>query len=61
MMDVERVNAYMERVVKSETETFKPVSDKLKVGVDLGLPISFWLYLTRKITRLPVKNRQPVY
>lgn len=36
MMDVERVNAYMERVVKSETETFKPVSDKLKVGVDLG-------------------------
>ncbi len=36
MMDVERVNAYMERVVQSETETFKPVSDKLKVGLDLG-------------------------
>jgi ethanolamine utilization protein EutJ len=26
----------MERVVQSETETFKPVSDKLKVGLDLG-------------------------
>ena len=36
MMDLERVNAYMERVVQSETETFKPVSDKLKVGLDLG-------------------------
>lgn len=36
MMDVERVNAYMERVVQSETKTFKPVSDKLKVGLDLG-------------------------
>ena len=36
MMDLERVNAYMERVVQSETKTFKPVSDKLKVGLDLG-------------------------
>lgn len=36
MMDLERVNAYMERVVESETKTFKPVSDKLKVGLDLG-------------------------
>lgn len=35
-MDLERVNAYMKRVKKSETTTFKPVSDKLKVGVDLG-------------------------
>ena len=36
MMDLERVNAYMERVKQSETTTFQPVSDKLKVGVDLG-------------------------
>ena len=36
MMDLERVNAYMERVEQSEKKTFKPVSDKLKVGVDLG-------------------------
>jgi ethanolamine utilization protein EutJ len=36
MMDLERVNAYMDQVEKSETITFKPVSSKLKVGVDLG-------------------------
>ena len=36
MMDLERVNAYMERVKQSETTTFQPVSDKRKVGVDLG-------------------------
>ena len=36
MMDLERVNAYMERVKQSETQTFKPVSSKLKVGLDLG-------------------------
>lgn len=36
MMDLERVNAYMERVKASQTQTFKPVSDKLKVGLDLG-------------------------
>lgn len=36
MMDLERVNAYMAQVEKSETITFKPVSNKLKVGVDLG-------------------------
>lgn len=36
MMDLERVNAYMERVEQSEKKTFKSVSDKLKVGVDLG-------------------------
>lgn len=35
-MDLERVNAYMKKVKQSETTTFKPVSDKLKVGVDLG-------------------------
>ena len=36
MMDLQRVNAYMERVEQSETKTFKPVGDKLKVGLDLG-------------------------
>ncbi len=39
MMDLERVNAYMERVKASETQTFEPVSDKLKVGLDLGTAI----------------------
>jgi ethanolamine utilization protein EutJ len=36
MMDLNRVNEYMERVARSEHETFKPVSNKLKVGLDLG-------------------------
>ena len=36
MMDLERVNAYMERVKQSETTTFQPVSDKLTVGGDRG-------------------------
>lgn len=36
MMDLQRVNAYMKRVEQSEKKTFKPVSDKLKVGLDLG-------------------------
>ena len=36
MMDLERVNAYMARVSASEKQTFRPVSDKLKVGLDLG-------------------------
>ena len=36
MMDLNRVNAYMERVARSEHETFKPVGTKLKVGLDLG-------------------------
>ena len=36
MMDLNRVNAYMERVARSEHETFKPVGSKLKVGLDLG-------------------------
>ena len=36
MMDLDRVNAYMARVEESETKTFQPVSDKLKVGLDLG-------------------------
>ena len=36
MMDLERVNAYMERVRQSEETTFPPVGGKLKSGVDLG-------------------------
>ena len=36
MMDLQRVNAYMERVEQSEKQTFKPVGEKLKVGLDLG-------------------------
>lgn len=35
-MDWKRVDEYMKRVEESETRTFKPVSSKLKVGVDLG-------------------------
>lgn len=35
-MDVQRVNDYMARIMASEKETFQPVSDRLKVGVDLG-------------------------
>jgi len=35
-MDWKRVDAFMKRVEESETETFTPVSEKLKVGVDLG-------------------------
>ena len=36
MLDLDRVNAYLSRVEESETNTFPPVSGKLKVGVDLG-------------------------
>ena len=35
MMDLNRVNAYMDRVEKSEVETGRP-DGRLKVGVDLG-------------------------
>ena len=35
-MDIERVEAFMKRVEQSEQETFAPVGQKLKVGVDLG-------------------------
>lgn len=35
-MDIKRVEDFMKRVEESETKTFKPVSNKLKVGVDLG-------------------------
>lgn len=36
MMDLNRVNAYMARVARSEQETFPPAGKKLKVGLDLG-------------------------
>lgn len=35
-MDLERVNAYMARVRASEAETFQPVGEALKAGLDLG-------------------------
>ena len=36
MVDLDTINAYMARVTETETVVHKPVSDKLKVGVDLG-------------------------
>lgn len=36
MLDLERVNSLISKVEASEHETFKPSSDRLKVGVDLG-------------------------
>lgn len=35
-MDFNRVNNYISKVAASETETFMPIGEKLKVGVDLG-------------------------
>ena len=35
-MDIKRVEELMKRVEESERETFRPVGEKLKVGVDLG-------------------------
>lgn len=35
-MDIQRVETYMKRVAESETKTFTPAGDKLKVGLDLG-------------------------
>lgn len=35
-MDFDRVNKYISKVAASEFETFKPVREKMKVGVDLG-------------------------
>ena len=35
-MDLKRIEEFMQRVEESETHTGTPVSDKLKVGVDLG-------------------------
>ena len=36
MLDLESIDAYMARITESERVVNKPVSDKLKVGVDLG-------------------------
>ncbi len=36
MMDLQRVNKYMEKIEESEKVTFKPIGSKLKVGLDLG-------------------------
>ena len=57
MMDLERVNAYMERVKQSETQTFKPVSSKLKVGLDLGTAYIVIVVLDEELWRIPGKNR----
>ena len=35
-MDIQRIEDYMRKVERSETETFQPVGRKFKVGVDLG-------------------------
>ena len=35
-MDIQRIESYMKRVEQSETETFQPVGNKFKVGLDLG-------------------------
>lgn len=36
MMDLQRIDAFLESVSQSETVTFPPEGDRLKVGVDLG-------------------------
>ena len=36
MIEMERVESYMAMVEKSENTTFKPIGNKLKVGLDLG-------------------------
>lgn len=36
MLDLKRINAYMDKVSKSETQTFKPKKAIYKTGVDLG-------------------------
>ena len=35
-MDIQRIESYMKKVEQSETETFQPVGNKFKVGLDLG-------------------------
>ena len=62
MMDLERVNAYMERVKQSETTTFQPVSDKLKVGVDLGTAYIVLVVLDEEDVYHAIwHHRPPVY
>ncbi|NCB00254.1 MAG: ethanolamine utilization protein EutJ, partial [Clostridia bacterium] len=36
MIDLERINTYMDRVAQSEKTTFIPEGQRLKVGLDLG-------------------------
>lgn len=60
-MDIQRVETYMKRVAESETKTFTPVGDKLKVGLDLGTAyIVRWCWM-RKTIPLPVRNRRQMY
>lgn len=48
MMDLQRVNKYMERIAQSEKNTFLPVGEKLKVGVDLGTAYIVMVVLDEK-------------
>ena len=57
-MDIERVEAFMKRVEQSERETFAPVGQKLKVGVDLGTNTRSSVCWTRKTTPWPVRSRR---
>ena len=60
MMDLDRVNDYLSRVEASEKTTFQPVSEKLKVGVDLGTAYIVLVVLDEEDTPLPVKSGQPM-
>ena len=62
-MDIQRVETYMKRVAESETKTFTPVGDKLKVGLDLG---TAYIVTGRapdeeKTIPSPVRNRRTLY
>ena len=56
MVDLETINAYMARVTETETVVHKPVSDKLKVGVDLGTAYIVIVVLDGTTILLPVKS-----
>ena len=57
-MDIQRVETYMKRVAESETKTFTPVGDKLKVGLDLGTAYICLLY-TSPSPRDTERSRMP--
>ena len=60
-MDIQRVETYMKRVAESETKTFTPVGDKLKVGLDLGTAYIVMVVLDEETIPLPVRNRRQMY
>lgn len=57
-MDWMDVDGLMERVVRSETETFVPVSDKLKVGLDLGTAFIVLVVLDEEDHPIACEKRQ---